>query len=120
MHDHIVARLSSISHSKHFRETIVSALFQLEVVSVLHNRHGVEYKEMAVITPYSAQKSLIHQLKDEKSTVAKTKLGGSAAKLDIASGPPAKPADSKLNNELTVVSITESQGEPSLHLSCMT
>ena len=92
---HIVARLSSISDSKHFRETIVSALFQLEVVSVLHNRHGVEYKEMAVITPYSAQKSLIHQLKDEKPTVAKT-------------------------NELTVVSITESQGEPSLHMSCMT
>ena len=108
---YIVARLSSISDSKHFRETLVSALFQLEVVSVLHDRHGVEYKEMAVITPYSAQKSVIRQLK----TVAKTKLGGSAAKPDVDGGP----ADSKLNNELTVVSITESQGEPSLHLSCM-
>ena len=75
---------------------------------------------MAVITPYSAQKRLIHQLKDEKPTVANTKLGVSAAKPDVAGGPPAKPADSKLNNELTVVSITESQGEPPLHLSYMT
>ena len=51
-----------------------------------------------------------------KSRVAKTK---SATKPDVAGGPPAKPADSKLNNELTVVSITESQGEPSLHMSYM-
>jgi len=77
---------------------------------------------MAVITPYSAQKSLINQLKDEKSTEATTKLGGPAiksVKLGVAGGPSAKVADTKLK-ELTVVSITESQGKPSLPLLYIT
>ena len=77
---------------------------------------------MAVITPYSAQKSLINQLKDEKSTEATTKLCGPAIKsikLGVSSGPSAKVADTKLK-ELTVVSITESQGELSLHLLYIT
>jgi len=73
---------------------------------------------MAVITPYSAQKRLINQLKDEKCTEAITKLGGPATKSvkpGVAGGPSAKAADTKLK-ELTIVSITESQGELSLHL----
>ena len=77
---------------------------------------------MAVITPYSAQKSLINQLKDEKSTEATTKLGGPAIKSikpGVAGGLSAKAADTKLK-ELTVVSITESQGELSLHLLYIT
>ena len=77
---------------------------------------------MAVITPYSAQKSLINQLKDEKSTEATTKLGGPATKgvkPDVAGGPSAKVADTKLK-ELTVVSITESQGKLSLPLLYIT
>jgi len=68
---------------------------------------------MTVITPYSAQKRLVNQLKDETSTEATTKLGGPATKSikpGVAGGPSAKVVDIKLK-ELTVVSITESQGE---------
>ena len=72
-----------------------------------------------MITPYSAQKSLIHQLNDERSTEAIASSATKSVKSDVAGGPPAKPTDTKLN-ELTVVSITESQGELSLHLSYMT
>ena len=82
----------------------------------------MKYKEIAVITPYSAQKSLIHQLKDEKCTEAIAKLGGpttKGVKPDVAGGPSAKVVDTKLK-ELTVVSITESQGELSLHLLYIT
>ena len=77
---------------------------------------------MAVITPYSAQKSLINQLKDEKSTEPTTKPGGPAIKRikpGVAGGPSAKVADTKLK-ELTVVSITERQGKLSLHLLYIT
>ena len=79
----------------------------MEVVTVLHKRHGVDYREMAVITPYSAQKSLIRELKAEKHA----KATGSAT-----SGACRDPADTKFE-ELAIVSITESQGEVSLHLS---
>ena len=76
---------------------------QMEVVTVLRKRHSVHYGEMAVITPYSAQKSLICELKAEKQA----KATGSAT-----SGARRDPADTKLE-ELTIVSITESQGEVS-------
>ena len=71
-----------------------------------------------MIAPYSAQKRLINQLKDVKFTEAIAKLGGPATKSvkpGVAGGPFAKVADTKLK-ELTVVSITESQGKLSLHL----
>ena len=86
---------------------VISLLNQMEVVTVLHKRHGVDYGEMAVITPYSAQKSLIRVLKAEKQAKA-TGSATSIARRD--------PADTKLE-ELTIVSVTESQGEVSLHLS---
>ena len=77
---------------------------------------------MAVITPYSAQKRLINRLKDEKCAEATTKLGGpttKSVKPGVAGGPSAKATDTKLK-ELTVVSITDSQGELSLHLLYIT
>ena len=76
----------------------------MEVVNVLHKRHGVGYREIAVITPYSAQKNLIRELKSAKVTGSAT----SGARRD--------PAVAKLE-ELAIVSITESQGEVSSHLS---
>ena len=72
---------------------------------MLHERHGVDYREMAVITPYSAQKNLIRELKAKKQA----KATGSAT-----SGACRDPADTKLE-ELAIVSITESQGEVSLN-----
>ena len=80
----------------------------MQVVTVLHERHGVDYREMAVITPYSAQKRLIHMLKNEKYAEATGSAVGSASRHS---------PDTKLK-ELTVVSITESQGEFSLHVPC--
>ena len=63
---------------------------------------------MAVNTPYLAQKNLFHGgLKAEKQA----KATGSST-----SGACRDPADTKLV-ELTIISITESQGEVSLHLS---
>ena len=73
---------------------------------VLHGRHGVDYREMAVITPYSAQKSLFHKLKNEKYAEATGSSVGSASRHS---------PDTKLK-DLTVVSITESQGKVSLHV----
>ena len=80
----------------------------MQVVTVLHEQHGVDYREMAVITPYSAQKSLIHKLKNEKHAEATGSSVGGASR---------HPPDTKLK-ELTVVSITESQGKVSLHVPC--
>ena len=74
---------------------------------MLHKRHGVDYREMAVITPYSAQKSLICELKAEEHAKA-TGSATNSARRD--------PANTKLEN-LAIVSITESQGEVSSHLS---
>ena len=77
----------------------------MEVVTVLHECHGVDYREIAVITPYSAQKSLIRELKAEKQAKATGSATSSACR---------DPADTKLE-ELAIVSITESQGEVFLH-----
>ena len=74
---------------------------------MLHKRHAVDYREIAVITPYSAQKNLIRELTAEKHA----KATGSAT-----SGARRDPAVAKLE-ELTIVSITESQGEIFSHLS---
>ena len=74
---------------------------------MLHKRHGVGYREIAVITPYSAQKNLIHELTAEKHAKANGSATSSARR---------DPADTKLE-ELTIVSITESQGEIFSHLS---
>ena len=80
----------------------------MEVVTVLHERHGVDYREMAVITPYSAQKRLIQKLMEEKYAEATGSSVGSASRHS---------PDTKLK-ELTVVSITESQGKVSLDVPC--
>ena len=80
----------------------------MQVVTVLHERHGVDYREMAVITPYSAQKRLIQKLMEEKYAEATGSSVGSASRHS---------PDTKLK-ELTVVSIRESQGKVSLHVPC--
>ena len=63
----------------------------MDIARVLHNIHKVEFSQMAVLTPYSAQKEEIKKLADQ------AKLTG-----------------------LKVASITESQGKPPncIILSC--
>ena len=68
---------------------------------MLHECHGVDYREIAVITPYSAQKNLIRELKAEKHA----NIAGSATSSACRD-----PAGTKFE-ELGIVSITESQGE---------
>lgn len=56
-------------------------MLQLEIVGVLHRRHRISLKEIAILTPYSAQKHII-----EKEYVA------------------------DWSSEVTVATISESQG----------
>ena len=71
--------------------------YKVEIASVLHHLHNVRLEEMAIHTPYSAQKEEIRK----RAVIAKLLKEGEKESL----------------SGIKVASITESQGKIRLHSS---
>ena len=58
---------SESSVSSEIYSVVLMYPLQIEIVCVLHHRHKVAISELAVLTPYSAQKEKIKKMAQEKT-----------------------------------------------------